>query len=224
MGQTIHHERVTANHDPVRALARRFQHILQKGGTDKSLLCDYKENPSNISWHCVTSQGMITVIGMTARALGLHRQGIDPDLIRNHSLQAGGAMALAPQGIKTEIIMKHSRWTSLTFMIYSQSDCSPLQRAFSKNDQSYSLCKHRKLLTCTLSQGPSLLMPVLATPWRPPLPAVQHSVAERTRSPMLATLQLLSWACLSYKKVWVSQGRQSYSQLIRLLTSSGCLT
>ena len=130
MGQTMHHETIDKAHGPVQALARRVHHILSHGGSDETLLCDYKPTPTS-PWTSVTSNDMVMVVRSAARALGLHRQGIDPNLVGSHSLHAGGAMAMALHGTKTEIIMKHGRWTSLTFMMYIHNQIAHLSKGLS---------------------------------------------------------------------------------------------
>ena len=125
MGQTMHHETTVQAHGPVQALARRVHHVLSHGGSDDTLLCDYNANQTS-AWTLITSHDMVTVVCSAACALGLHRQGIDPDLVGSHLLCAGGAMALALHGIKTEVIMKHGRWTSLTFMMYIHNQIAHL--------------------------------------------------------------------------------------------------
>ena len=130
MGQTMHHETITHSHGPVQALARRVHHVLSHGGSDDTLLCDYKADQT-AQWTSITSQDMVSVVRTAARALGLHRQGIDPDLVGSHSLRAGGAMAMALHGIKTEVIMKHGRWTSLTFMMYIHNQIAHLSKGLS---------------------------------------------------------------------------------------------
>ena len=127
----MHHETIIQAHGPVQALARRVHHVLSHGGSDETLLCDYKSDRT-ATWTSVTSQDMVTVVRSAARALGLHRQGIDPDLVGSHSLRAGGAMAMALHGIKTEVIMKHGRWTSLTFMMYIHNQIAHLSKGLSK--------------------------------------------------------------------------------------------
>ena len=39
-------------------------------------------------------------------------------MVGAHSLRVGGAMAMKVNGVDTETIMKHGRWTGLTFMMY----------------------------------------------------------------------------------------------------------
>ena len=41
-------------------------------------------------------------------------------------------MALALQGVSTKIIMKHGRWTSLTFMMYIHNQIAHLSKGLSE--------------------------------------------------------------------------------------------
>ena len=125
MGQTIHHEAVTHPHCPVKAVARRVHHILSHGGNDNSLLCDFKDDVTN-KWGSVTASDIITHVRFAVKRLGLHKAGIDPDMVGAHSLRAGGAMAMKLNGVDTETIMKHGRWTGLTFMMYIHNQIAHL--------------------------------------------------------------------------------------------------
>ena len=61
---------------------------------------------------------MITGIRRAVKALKLHNNGIDADLVGPHSLRAGGAMALKLSGADDTTIMKMGRWSGLTFLQY----------------------------------------------------------------------------------------------------------
>ena len=61
-----------------------------------------------------------------ARVLGLDKQGLDADLLGAHSLRAGGAMALKLMGVADTIIMKHGRWSGLTFLMYIHNQIAHL--------------------------------------------------------------------------------------------------
>ena len=129
MGQTIHQESIQANHCPVKALARRLSHILNNGGNDDTLICMYKNN-ENIS--AVTPADLIQAIRASVRALKLHKAGIDPDIVGVHSLRAGGAMALKLHGESDTTIMKHGRWSGLTFLQYIHNQIGHLSKDLSK--------------------------------------------------------------------------------------------
>lgn len=129
MGDTIHQVATGTPDCPVRALAFRVHHVLSNGGSNDSLLCDYFADGS---WHSVTSKEIVQVLRVGARALGLDKQAIDPDLIGAHSLRAGGAMALKLHGFDDTTIMKMGRWTSLTFLQYIHTQIAHLSKDVSK--------------------------------------------------------------------------------------------
>lgn len=95
MGETIHQE-TTGELGGVCALARRVHHILSHGGNGNNLLCDYCTNGI---WSCISAR-------------------IEPDLIGNHSLRAGGAMALKLNNYPDSTIQKIGRWKSSTWLMY----------------------------------------------------------------------------------------------------------
>eukprot|EP00957_Ditylum_brightwellii_P130287 9938465-Ditylum_brightwellii.AAC.1 len=64
----------------------------------------------------------------TVKTLGLHKSGIDPDLIELHFLRTGGAMALKLSGKSDTTIMKHGRWSSLMFLMYIHNQIGHLSK------------------------------------------------------------------------------------------------
>ncbi len=133
MGQTIFHESITTtNMGPTQALARRVYHIVSNGGNENSLLCHYKPNPEKQEWESITSNDMIVAIRKSVRECGLDKKGIDPDLVAAHSLRAGGAMALKLQGVADTIIMKHGRWSGLTFLMYIHNQIAHISNGLSQ--------------------------------------------------------------------------------------------
>ena len=131
MGDTMHVKAVRgADHCPVRALARRVFYILNNGGTDDTLLCDYLDD--NNAWASVESKEIIKHVRTGVILCDLQNCGIDPDLVGAHSLRAGGAMAMKLSGCDTEEIMKHGRWRSLTFMMYIHNQIAHLSADISK--------------------------------------------------------------------------------------------
>ena len=125
MGQTIHHKTFGSELNPVRSLARRVIHILSHGSTDKLFLCKYW-NGNNMQ--AVTPTNLITAIHLSIVILGLNKAGINPDLVRVHSLRAGGAMALKIHGESNMTIMKMGRWSSLTFLMYIHNQIGHLSK------------------------------------------------------------------------------------------------
>jgi hypothetical protein len=83
MGQTIHLETISKDHSPVKALARRTNHILKHGGTEDSLLCMYH---NGTKLQAVIPEDMITQVRGAVKDLNLQQAGIDPDLVGVHSL------------------------------------------------------------------------------------------------------------------------------------------
>lgn len=111
MGDVVHHE-TTGEKGAVAALARRVAHILDNGGSDDTPICNYKNEKGK--WHSVTQRDMLKGVRAAVQALKLEQQGIDKDIIGNHSLRSGGAMALKLQGFSDTDIMKLGRWKSTT--------------------------------------------------------------------------------------------------------------
>ena len=131
MGQTIHQEATKdASKSAVKALAQRVQHILEHGGSDENLICDYFD-PVQKKWLSVTPKDMITEIRRCVKILKLDKAGIDPDLVGVHSLRAGGAMALKLAGESDATIMKMGRWSGLTFTMYIHNQIAHLAKGMS---------------------------------------------------------------------------------------------
>lgn len=63
--------------------------------------------------------------------LKLDEAGINPDLVRVHSLRAGGAMSLKLQGESDTTIQKMGRWTSSTFLMYIHNQIGHLSKDLS---------------------------------------------------------------------------------------------
>jgi hypothetical protein len=129
MGQTIHQESIQAEHCPIKALARRISHILNNGGNDDTLICMYKTDNIVSS---VTPTDLIQAIRYSVKSLNLHKAGIDPDIVGVHSLRAGGAMALKLHGESDTTIMKHGRWSGLTFLQYIHNQIGHLSKDLSQ--------------------------------------------------------------------------------------------
>ena len=130
MGETIHHESFDSALCPVKALARRIHHILNNGGGGPSYICEYKD-PQAPTLQTVTPKHMITAIRAAVVDLEMHKAGIDPSLVGDHSLRAGGAMALKLHGESDTTIMKLGRWKSLTFLMYIHNQIGHLSKDLS---------------------------------------------------------------------------------------------
>ena len=105
MGQTISHETIRDhNHGPVKATARRVHHILSNGGDEDTIISAYM-NEAGI-WNTVSSAQMRSGVRNSVKELGLHKIGIDADLVGVHSLRAGGAMVMKLAGETDTTIKK----------------------------------------------------------------------------------------------------------------------
>jgi len=127
MGEVVHQE-TTGEVGAVAALARRVHHILKFGGAEDSPICDYYDK----QWHLVTQAQMLRRIRFIVQQLHLHKQGIDPDIIGNHSLRSGGAMALKLAGFSDSEIQKFGRWKSATWMMYMHNQIAYLSKGVAK--------------------------------------------------------------------------------------------
>ena len=81
----------------------------------------------------VTPKLLIAMIRAAVKTLHLNDAGIDPDLVGNHSLRAGGAMALKLKGHTDTTIMKIGRWLGLTFLQYIHNQIVHLAVDISKD-------------------------------------------------------------------------------------------
>ena len=100
---------------PVIALALRVCHILEYGGNETSLLCEYW---SEGKWWHVTPTDMGEEIKTAIVDLWLPSQGITLNDMGTHSLRVGGAIALKLNGIFDTTIKKAGRWRSMAFLQY----------------------------------------------------------------------------------------------------------
>jgi hypothetical protein len=130
MGQTIHHHAIPHQTCPVKALARRVHHILSNNGASSNLICDVWDKTSS-SWTQITNRHISQGLRHAVKALQLHRNGIDADLVGPHSLRAGGAMALKLTGADDTTIMKMGRWSGLTFLQYIHNQIAHISKGLS---------------------------------------------------------------------------------------------
>ena len=77
---------------------------------------------------------IIATVRAKAKKLKFNLQAIDPDLVRAHSLRAGGAMALKFHGYDDTDRMKMGRWTSLTFLQYIHDQITHLTKDVSQKN------------------------------------------------------------------------------------------
>ena len=130
MGETIHQHATNKHLCPVKAMARRVNHILQSGGKGNNLICDVY-NESSTTWDQISPTNMIKHLRTAVTNLKLDKSGIHPDLVGVHSFRAGGAMALKLNGADDTTIMKMGRWTSLTFLQYIHNQIAHLSQDLS---------------------------------------------------------------------------------------------
>ena len=113
MGQTITQHATGTTECPVTALAHIVHDILSNWGNENTLLCLVW---NGTEWSNLEAHNVINLVRDTGKDLKLHLQAIDYDLVREHLLQSGGAMALKLHGYNKTIIMKMGQWTSLTVL------------------------------------------------------------------------------------------------------------
>ena len=99
------------------------------GGSEENLLSD--NITENGTWETITALDMLRALRQSAKALNLHENGIDPDLIGVHLLCAGGAMALKLQGVSDTTIQKQGRWRPMTFLQYIHNQIAHLTKDLS---------------------------------------------------------------------------------------------
>ena len=129
MGDTIHHEAITKDECPIKALALQVFHIMSNKGDDNSLLCAVCD--INQEWTMVQSKDIVQAVRAATKTLKLSRQAIDPDLVGAHSLRAGGATAMKLHGSSDIEIKKFGRWSSLTFTQYIHTQIAHLSAGVS---------------------------------------------------------------------------------------------
>ena len=115
---------------PMKSLACLIHTILQDGGTIDTLLYKYE---CSKTWDHVKSADMIAVVSIYTKHLKLYQQGIYPDLVGSHSLQAGVAMALKLHGYDDTTIKTIFWWTSSTFLQYIQNQIAHIPKDVSKH-------------------------------------------------------------------------------------------
>ena len=110
---------------PVRALGRRYCHLMAHGASPKTILSAYYHNGKRCD---VTSEHISKALKEAATALEYPiLKGIPIDRINTHSLRSGGANALALAGYSDTQIQKMGRWRGATFKEYVRNElaCFP---------------------------------------------------------------------------------------------------
>ena len=104
------------------------------------MICDVRHKEL---WAEVTSRDIFKVLITSAKNLKLQYRGIDTNMIRAHSLQAGGAMALKIIQYKDSTIRYFGHWTSDKWQIniHSQIEKKIGERR-KKDEQPHPVSKH----------------------------------------------------------------------------------
>ena len=125
-GSCVHQHAISnTNLCPVRALARRVNHILANGGSGDDMLCTFFDHQGK---GVVMDRDITTMVRLAAVDLKLAERGFPPSRVGSHSLRAGGAVALAVNGASRDMIKKIGRWSSDTFLMYIHEQISQLTK------------------------------------------------------------------------------------------------
>ena len=89
-GTTLHHES-TGRNGAVAALECRLYHNLSNKWTEENILCDVWRSKACTQF---TSGDIFKAVRTATKIVKLQEKGIDPDIIGEHSIRAGGALAL----------------------------------------------------------------------------------------------------------------------------------
>ena len=116
---------------PVRALGQRYIHIRQHGSTAKTTLSSYCSNGKRGD---VTAEHISRALKSTAMELQYPtNKGIPITRINTHSLQSGGANALALNRYSDTQIQNLGQWHGATFKEYIREELSTYSRNMSRD-------------------------------------------------------------------------------------------
>ena len=116
---------------PVRALGRRYCHILRNTIDMDTLLSSYWEGDTQAD---VTDNDIRGALKWAAVRLNYPTEcGIPEELIDTHSLRIGGACALALAGYSETEIQKMGRWRGATFKEYIREQLEGYSKGMSKS-------------------------------------------------------------------------------------------
>jgi hypothetical protein len=116
---------------PVRALGRRYCHLMAHGASPKTILSAYYHNGKRCD---VTSEHISKALKEAATALEYPiLKGIPIDRINTHSLRSGGANALALAGYSDTQIQKMGRWLGATFKEYVRNELACFSSGMSRD-------------------------------------------------------------------------------------------
>lgn len=116
---------------PVRAIGRRYCHLMAHGASMKTILSAYYHNNKRDD---VTSDHISKALKLAATALEYPiLKGIPIDRINTHSLRSGGANALALAGYSDTQIQKMGRWRGATFKEYIRNELACFSSGMSRD-------------------------------------------------------------------------------------------
>ena len=132
-GVCVFHE---ANGDqllcPVRALARRYQHITTRTADTKEVLSAYWDSSGEPKM--VTAEHISQSLKLAASMLEYpSKKGIPIQRVNTHSLRSGGANALALSGYSDTEIQKMGRWRGATFKEYIREELACFSHNMSRD-------------------------------------------------------------------------------------------
>ena len=114
-GQLIHHQAFNGKDCPIKALARRINHVMCHTTSQQTMIGACFDN--NDAKHHLISDDMNKAVQFAIEQLNMHDQGFNSKNVGSHSLRAGGAMAAKLNGIDRDTIKKMGRWSSDTFLM-----------------------------------------------------------------------------------------------------------
>ena len=129
----VYHEANGDNvHCPVRALARRYLHLRDRGADSKTFLSAYYDDSGKRS--DVTNEDVSRAIKSAATVLDYPTaKGIPIEHIDTHSLRSGGANALSLAGYSDTQIQKMGRWRGATFKEYIREELACFSEGMSRS-------------------------------------------------------------------------------------------
>ncbi len=151
---------------PVKALAPRVIHLRKNGRNDKTLLSAFY--PDGIRYD-VTREDISKGLKMAAMLLHYpEMRGIPIECIDTHSLQSGGANALALSGYSDIQIQKMGRWKGVTFKEYITEGLTCYSAGMSSNMKgSFKFVNVSPATPTTMSRPGALRRITMSIQWWP---------------------------------------------------------
>lgn len=115
---------------PIRALGRRYLHVLTHTTDQKTFLSTYFVNKTRFD---VTDRNISAALKVAALVLDYPSRGFPIDRIDTHSLRSGGANALSLAGYSDRQIQKMGRWKGSTFKEYIREELHVFSKGMSRN-------------------------------------------------------------------------------------------